>query len=313
MITSFFKISRPFHFFLILILAIGLFIYFRRWSYSSTTDYQSMLIEGAVFLVVMLSLAVQSFIVSKNRLTQKNSYSSLLVVLFFACVPETLKDNNLLIANVFIIMAIRRLISLKSNIDIKKKLFDATFWIGIASLFYFWSIGFLLLVIASLLVFALGDLKNWIIPFIALITLSILVTSYSVIIHNSFFDYMSYVDDPSFDFEGLYRLETLVGLTLIVILILWSLIFYIKKIAQLFSNRRLTHILILCTLFIAIVCALLTSNKTGAEVVFVFFPLSVMLTNYIEQINNKLWSDAIFYLIIAVAIGVSVLPLYAIS
>lgn len=313
MITSFFKISRPFHFFLVILIALGLFIYFRRDNYINYSNSQALLNEGAIFFVVMLTFVVHSFVVSKNRLTLKNSYSILLLVLFFACIPETLKNNNMLIANAFIALAMRRLLSLKSNIDIKKKLFDAAFWIGIASLFYFWSIGFLILTIIAILLFAIGQLKNWIIPFIALIALTIIVTSYSIIMHNSLFDYSSYVDGISFDFEGLYRLDILVGLVLILLLVLGSLIFYLKKIAQLVRIKRSSHMLIVYALFIAIACALTAPNRTSAEIIFMFSPLSIMLTNYIEQIKNKIWSDAIFYLIIATAISVSVLSLNPIS
>ena len=71
--------------------------------------------------------------------------------LLFAMFPETLKDSNLLIANVLVLFALRRLISLHSKLHIKKKLFDAAFWIALASLFYVWVLLFLLIVIVALI------------------------------------------------------------------------------------------------------------------------------------------------------------------
>jgi hypothetical protein len=70
-----------------------------------------------------------------------------LLIVFF---PSVLDNVNLVVANFFILLAFRRLISLQS-LKASKKIFDASFWIIVAALFQFWSILYLVLVFISII------------------------------------------------------------------------------------------------------------------------------------------------------------------
>lgn len=313
MITSFFKTSKPIHFFIVSVLVLVLFVFYRKENLYQNLNLYAISHEILMYFVVLATLAIQSFVVTKNNLTKKNSYNILLFVLIIACIPEVLKDNNLIWANFFIVLALRRILSLKSNIAVKKKLFDAALWIGIASLFYFWSILFFTLIILALLLFALGQYKNWIIPFLALGVLAIIVMSYSIIVYDSFFQYNQYIDSISLNFNIYTSTYTLIGLYVVLTFALWALVFYFKKIAELVRVKRSSYVLVFYTLVLAFIYVLVSPQKTAADFIFTLSPLAIITTNYIEIIKRKWLANVFLFTLILTAIVVLVLHLNTIS
>ena len=101
--------------------------------------------------------------------------------------PQTTLDKDILFANFFVLLGLRRVLSLRTPNHTKNKLFDAAFWFGIAALFYFWSILFFVLIFITLLLYTDNRIKNWIIPFVGLITVFVLFTSISIILYDDFF------------------------------------------------------------------------------------------------------------------------------
>ena len=90
-------------------------------------------------------------------------------------------------------LALRRLISLQSKLDIKKKLFDAAFWITIATLFYFWSMLFFALVIVALIYYSQNDIK--------------LDVADALVIRSLEFSYENYLNEnSSFGISALFNL-----------------------------------------------------------------------------------------------------------
>jgi hypothetical protein len=88
-------------------------------------------------LAVLGSVFITNFISKKNGLSKDSAYTVffILLIVFF---PSVLDNVNLVVANFFILLAFRRLISLQSLKASKEKIFDASFWIIVAALFQFW-------------------------------------------------------------------------------------------------------------------------------------------------------------------------------
>ena len=113
------------------------------------------------------SFFVVNFTVKKNNLTKNSSYTILFFLLFLLIFPSIFNNSNLLFANFFLLLAIRRLISLQTLKAPKEKIFDASMWIFIASLFHFWCILFIILVYVSIIFHVSRDFRNWLLPFVA--------------------------------------------------------------------------------------------------------------------------------------------------
>jgi hypothetical protein len=282
---------------------LALFLVVRSGYYSNGINAFQILKELLLYGVTLLSIFVLSFFVNKNNLTKQNSFKILFFSLFLACIPETIQHGNIIISNVFILFAIRRIISLRSNLYIKKKLFDAAFWIALASLFYFWAILFLILVFAALIFFSIGQVNNWIIPFTGILTVILIVISYYIVAENSFGDIYMYIDGFSFDFSNYNKLSLIISLTIILSLGLWALFFYIKKLQDKTRAYRPSFILILIALIIGIVIVIMSPNKNGSEFIFMFAPLAIIMTNYVESIKETWFAEVFVWLLFVTPIA----------
>jgi len=298
MITRFFSTSKPIHLVLASFIALGLFLIVRLGYYSEGISTTQILKELLLYGITLLSIFVLSFFVNKNNLTQQNSFKILFFILFIACVPETIQHGNIIISNVFILFAIRRIISLRSNLKIKKKLFDAAFWIALASLFYFWAILFLILIFAALIFYSIGQLNNWIIPFTGILTVALILVSYYIVTENTFGDILMYIDTVGFDFSSYNKPSLIISITIILSLGLWALFFYIRKLQDKSRAYRPSFILILVALIIGSTIVVLTPIKNGGEFIFMFAPLAIILTNYIESIKETWFAEVFVWLIV---------------
>jgi hypothetical protein len=298
MITRFFSTSKPIHLVLVSFFVLALFFSVRFSYYSEGISFNQIIKELTLYGISLLSIFVLSFFVNKNNLTQQNSFKILIFSLFLACIPETMQHGNIIVSNVFVLFAIRRIISLRSNLHIKKKLFDAAFWITLASLFYFWSILFLVLVFAALIFYSIGQLNNWIIPFIGVLTIVIIVSSYSILTSDTFGDITTYIEGFGFDFSTYNKLSLIVSISIIMSLGIWSLFFYIKKLQDKSRAYRPSFILILIALIIAIAIIVVDPRKNGSEFIFMFAPLAIIMTNYIESLKENWFAEVFIWLLI---------------
>lgn len=287
---------------IVVLLTFFVFMVTRIISYDDNIRLNFILEQLGFYIVVLISFFVLDFLVSKNNLTKRNNYKILLFGLFLVILPITFQINNILISNVFILFALRRIISLRTNLNVKKKLFDAAFWIGIASLFYFWSILFFPLIIAALMVYSLASIKNWIIPFIGLLTVALITISYLIIKPNQI-EISNYFVVTSFDFSDYNYLNLIIGITILASLGIWALLFYIKNLKEKVKRHRPSHILIIVSFLISVIIILIAPNKNGSEFIFLFAPLSVIMANYLESIKEQWFAELFIWILILTPIS----------
>lgn len=283
-------------------LALCTFVFFRL--YSGEVELSALYIgkEIGIFLILSWSIGVLAFLTNKNNLSQNNSYNILLFSVFLAFMPAILQNDALIMSNFFVLLAIRRIISLKSKLSLKKKLFDAGFWIAIASLFYFWSLLFFVLIIAALLLFAIEDIKNWIIPFVGFIVVAILYSVFYILTENHLGSFEAYWMGVSVDFTPYNHIEIILGITIMTSLGLWATVFYLKNLREKTRDIKAALMLIFIGMLIGISIVFLASEKTGAEFVFVLAPMALVMTNYIEAVENKWFAEMFMWFIIATPI-----------
>lgn len=300
MIASFFKNSKPINFIIVLFLMLFLFVFanvvFLKQSFSFAILGKQVFVFGiSVFTVFLLN-----FIVVKNKLIEASSYHILLYVLLLALFPFVLVSTKILLANVFILLALRRIISMKSGIQVKKKLFDAAFWIGIATLFYFWSILFFLLIFVALFLFSDNRIKNWIVPFTGVSTVFILLITYQLFRFDSIEGLYSYLPRLNFDFSSYNSIKQVIAITLLFSFGLWSTIFYVKSLKGKLKMFKPSHKIIVAAAVIGLLLATLSEIKDSGEFVFMFAPLSIIISNYLDNIDEN-WFKEVFLSILVLA------------
>ncbi|WP_242134022.1 DUF6427 family protein [Aestuariivivens marinum] len=293
MITSIFSKSKPINFILVFFITALAFL-IANIKFSTQPLTITLVMEKFVlFFVCYSSVLLLNFIVSKNGLTKNNNYEILLYSLFLLAVLETTQNTNVLFANFFILLALRRILSIRSQTKLNKKLFDSAFWIAIAALFYFWSILFFVLIIVALMLYTDNKLNHWIIPFTGIITVFVFTVAASILYYDSYFGAFKSLPYISYDFSYYNTGGFIVVITVLLIFGLWSLIFYTRRIKKKKKALRPSFNLILFAFIMAIAVIVLAPKKDSSEFLFMFTPLAIIITNYIETIKKK-WFREVF-------------------
>ncbi len=302
MISSFFSKAKPIHLVVVSALLLVVFVVTKMSTITEVFSAELFLKQTFLFGVCLASLFVLDFFVSKNNLTKKNSYKILMFGLFVAVLPETLLNSNLLIANLFILLALRRIISLRTRKDIKKKLFDAALWISLATLLFFWASLFYILIFMALLLHSIVDIKNWIIPIVGIFCVAVMTASYMIVTGVGFKPSLEGFFDVSFDFTPLNSKRIIIATTILLSFGAWASIYFMRNIKHQLKSYKPSFVLVIVSSIIALLIILVSPYKDGSEFIFLFAPLSIMMSNYLEIIPEKWFKESLIIVLILVSV-----------
>lgn len=304
MIANFFKQSKPINF-LVLILAGVLFfilsvlLYVLRdketFSWGTTT---------LNFIVFLLILFLHNFITRKNNLTQNNTYALYFFVLMFAIFPKSIHQSNILLSNFFLFFAYRRIYSLRSNLETVYKIFDSGFWIGMATIFYGWSILFLILEFAAINLFRKSKWNQTFIMIIGFITPIFLYFTYLVLIDSQYKFELLWTFPTSFQYSNYNAFKLLFPISILLVFTLWAIYPTLRKSFKSKKKFKVTYYLLLLHLLIAAIIALISPIKDGSEYLFFFFPFSILFANYIQTIQDYWFKEVVLWLFLILAVSV---------
>lgn len=307
MISNFFNKSKPIHLVIVSIMLLVVFCVSKFIVIETDFDALVLIKQTLFFLTCLASVLVLDFLVSKNSLTKKNSFKILLYVLFIALLPETILNSKIILANFFVLLALRRIISLRSHRDIKKKLFDAAFWISIATLLYFWAVLFYILVIFALVLYSITGIKNWVVPFVGVATVLIICVAYMLVSELDPLHFLNTLIAFDFDFSPLNFKRVIVASALLFSYAFWSLFYFIKHLKHKSKSYRPSFILVIANFFIALSIIALAPNKTGSEFLFFFTPLAIIVTNYLEVVTERWFKESLLIILFLTPIGLLLL------
>jgi len=309
MLASIFSKSRPINYVLI---GTALILFYALYLLKDTTWVNSPITiaqKAGILVLLGSSMFLTGFITLKNTLTKTNTYGLLLFLMFLVLFHTTLGNNNIIIANFFLLLALRRLISLQSLITPKEKIFDASFWILAATIFHFWSILYLVLVFVSIVFHVSRDYRNWLIPVIAFFTVSIIYFMVGLMVGHGFFNHVQEQLAVSFDFTYFENIYQNIALALFAAIAVLFVVPYVFSINTKPLNLQSSHKKILFSFFIGTGIYVLSAHKNNSFLVFTFAPLAIMGANYIQSQPNKWIREAVVIGITAIAIAIFLLQL----
>jgi len=293
MITSFFKTSKPIQHIIFLIVLICVFVYQR----TTAVDYEVNLIntlkELGYFSLVLASFFTLIFIATKNKLTNKNSFAELYFCLFIGLIPSCIGTNPILVSNFFVLLSLRRIVSLKTNQNIKKKLLDASMWICLATLFEPWAILFFLVLFIGMVFYSVAQIKNSIIPFCGILVVGILLASSQLLTKNVFPNLSEHL--PPFNFTTFsfnYKILELESIQFLAI-VLFGVVSFILKIVLKNRLKNPTFFVLILAIFTAFFIVFTTSNHGQAAYLFAVAPSAIVLANFSETTQYRWLSDLI--------------------
>lgn len=304
MITTFFRKSTPINYAFTVLLLIFFFTFFQFNSSVSTVNSNSIYEKALIIIMLLSSLFLVNFIVKKNGLTKNSSYAILFFILYLALFPSIFGNLKLLLANFFVILAIRRMISLQTLKSPKEKIFDASLWIFIASLFHFWCILFLFVIYVSIIFHVSRDYRNWLIPFIAVGAGAIIFVLFSLIFDQNWVEHLIKQTEMNFQWDYFVNNYKKIALTLFVlfgIYFVFSMIFTVgnKPLVLQASYKKM-----IVSFFIGVMVFLFSPEKSNAILVFTFLPLSVLSTNNIEYSQNKTYQEIVLFTVAIITISI---------
>jgi len=299
MITSVFKKSTPLNYSLVVILILVFFFLFQIQEPSWMSSYFLAFQKLSLLCFILASFFLINFIVKKNGLSKDNGYAIFFYLLFILFFPTILNNPNVIYANFFLLLALRRLISLQSLKASKEKIFDASFWILVASLFQFWCILFLILVFISIIFHASRDYRNWVLPFIALMAVAVIFLLISLIFHIDAIEFFQKRAVVNFNIDYFKNNYENGALSIYVAVSL----FFVVSMLMTFSNRpQIVHSSykkIIACFFIAAFVYIISPDKSNDLLLFSIAPLTMMAASYIEYVHQRLNSEIVFYALIA--------------
>ncbi len=307
MIASIFSKTKPINF-VLLTLLFSIYYWFSFFFISEyTVDGEAILWFFVKVITVYLNLFLISFIIRKNHITANNHYAGLFFVIFLGLFPTTFIGNQWLLANVILLFALRRILSIRSLLSIKTKLFDASFWLLVASLFNQWLLLFFIVVGLAIYFYQSSNTRNWLVPLSAVGAFLLLVFAWvggpeiNTFLQEQFpFDFsMDQLKNPNISWR---KLLVYTGITFGAIGLNY------RHLSKSVLGRLLSIRLILFAFFVGIVIAILNLPKGLESVLYSFFPASILMSNAFEEIRKKRIKNILLWAAIACPIIVGILP-----
>jgi hypothetical protein len=295
MITSFFNKSKPNNYIIIFFLVLlGFIIAIFKYNTLPFNTFNSLKLIFN-FGLTYLSIFVLNFVVKRNSLTKENTYAVLVYCIALLLFPQVFLNVKIIISNLFIILALRRLLSLSSQKNTIKKLFDFGVLITIAALFNHWAICGFAFVFFTLLYYPEKRFNYWIIPFLGVLSVSTIVYTFYLYFPERFpdLDFILYYSWLSFT---TYNWQINLAVILLLLFSLYGLLFYISGIQKKKRIKQPAFYLVVFSFLILIFISVIQPLKTVSELLFVFMPLAIVGANVLESKRLKLINEIFLFI-----------------
>ena len=302
MITSILKKSTPFN---SVVFAVLIFIFYIIYNYTNDNQVITLYFVAAKLILLLLFFAsffVSNFIVKKNNLTKDSDYVILFFLLFVLFFPSILSNSKLVFSNLSILLALRRLYSLQTLKFVKEKIFDASFYICLASIFQFWSILFLILVFLSVLFYVSRDYRNWFLPFVGIATACVLFILYAMLLNKEAL--LNYKNSAIIDFNFTYFKNNFQNLALSIFTVVS--VFFVGALLLILPskplNQKAAYKQTIAAFIIGLSIFILSANKSNDILLFSFFPLTIIATSDFEHYSQSIRVNSIATVVIILAL-----------
>jgi len=282
MLSVRFENTKPITFIIVLLaLLIGDGLFQFKILQLPLSDVSHLIVLMSTFVLLFLSLLLLHQIDRWNELTDtKNCYSIAFFSIFVVLFPTLFDKVKLVGANLLIIVALWRVLTLKTGEGIPQKLFDTSLLIICAGLLHPWALIFLLNVWISLLFYGAEKRRYWFIPLLAIITVSILLGAILLILQEPF---------PIDDFTNLitsdinnllnfssHSIATTIAVCSLALLLLVALaVYYFRSV-----YHSISSLVVIQFLWIGLIVVFLSK-----EVIYTFAPIAILFALYVEKIR----------------------------
>lgn len=298
MISSIFGKTKPINYLIVLSFLFVLYWLVHFFIFHNVYSVEYIGFQIIILGVLLFSVFIVDFIVKRNKLTDVNSFSMLFYGMLIVVFHEVLMDSDAIFCSLFLLLATRRLISIRSLKNIKLKIFDATLWVMISSLFYEWAVLYLILVFAAIYIYEPKNARNWLVPFAAIFT--VFMISYTILILTNNSEYLFNHYKFSMQLNTAYFLEwgSSTKRVVYLLLTLLAIAFVFLKLGKAGVGKIVTMRLLALSFFIGLLIDVVTESTYAHPILISFFPAVVFMTNYVEAIKKSKIKEVVLILCI---------------
>lgn len=303
MISSFFSKTQPIHY----IILLG-FVFFLFWATyflegNATFSTGQLLLDLLYVFILITTIYLADLMAKKGKMTDQSAYFLLFMALQFLIFPEALQNPKGFWAQLFLLLAVQRLLESKSQKNIKHKIFDGALLICVATLFHSLALFFLALMIFTVNTYARKTLKVWLSAIAGMATFALLAYLFLVVFDDGGYVAQQYIFE--FNFESIISriLEKadfkVLGYGLAVVV--FGLVDFIK-----YSKKGGGKIILFRFMLLYFVIALLVTLLDHSEntyLILAFIPAAIFLSNYVQTIKKARLKEMALTAFLIVSVG----------
>ncbi len=251
---------------------------------------------------ILLSFFLFKFVTKQKILSSEKDFGLFFYVLWSGLFYYSFDDLYKIIAHFLLLISLYQLYQISNkNVNEKEKLFNNGFFLGLASLFYPLSIFYILLSFIAIIIFNKLNWRTFLIPIIGfaipIFLVLVIKDLFGIVLFENFY--------PEFLISKPFLLSSII-LKISVLILIFLLFWALSRITISLNSDLLFykdyHFLILTHLLISITILLLAPNKDGSEMIFLIYPISIILANFIPLLQKKWVANFILLLLIGLLI-----------
>ena len=259
-------------------------------------------LPGIIFALASVS-SIAILIVGLNNksffINERTFLPALIYILLSGLFPQYQLLNPAIFAAIFLMLAIRRIMESYQLPGIAYNLFDAGILIGIGSLFYANLIWFGLLLIIGIAILRTGNIKEFAISVIGLVTPYVMTFGIFYVLGKDIKSFMSVMGYNLFDKPDSYVFTplTVVAVSFAGLCTLVSLVFLFATMNTKKIKSRKTFSILIWILIISLAVYFIFT-PVSVEIVWITgIPVSYFLTHYFVNIKKRLFPELLLFIL----------------
>lgn len=271
-------------------------------------DFILTLIQGNTYTAAAIALSgivggafLLNYIINEHEIMEKRSYMiGLIYVVWMSCLTSIQLLHPIIWVNICMMIGINHLLNSYRKTTAFAEVFEAGLWAGIASLFYFPALVFILFVWISILILRPFVWREWILALIGLV-LPFIFTFIFYFLTDHLFEFVDEKIRLSFSvssFSSKLSMPSYIVISILGFLVLNSLASVFSLIGTKKQKSKNTLILLLWIVVLSIFMLFFCAPLSLFHFSIMAIPFSVFICHYFIYTKKERWSGILFFILV---------------
>ena len=267
---------------------------------------ESILAQQMVALLTMLLCAFLLIQLNTKHILIK--YRTYLPPLFFIIISSSFlplqRINPAVFAAIFLILALDNILSSYDSKRPIDRYFKASFLVGIASLFYFAAIFYVLLVFISIIILRPSGVREWFVSLLGFIAPWFFLFFYHYFFHDNVSAIPNLITSAgaTIDIKRFYGILFTIFYSYSGLLVIITLLYLLNSLSTQKISHRKYHSIFIWFFLISVAVAFL-SPFSSIEITYLgAIPTAFIFSHFFTFSRNRFWTEALFTLLIVIAV-----------